>query len=204
VLTKGKLPTSAWIEVVTTAHSLGIRSSSTMMYGHVDTPAHWVAHLKLLARIQEDTGGFTEFVPLPFVHHSAPIYLAGVARAGPTQRDNLAVHAMARLLLHGRIDNIQTSWVKLGVDGTRAMLAAGVNDLGGTLMEETISRMAGSEHGSVKTPAQIEEIAIGIGRPIRQRNTRYGAVDPERVRRSHEAFAAPPRLLPLTPVRPSA
>jgi FO synthase len=199
VLTKGKLPTSAWIEVVTTAHSLGIRSSSTMMYGHVDTPAHWVAHLKLLARLQAETGGFTEFVALPFVHHSAPIYLAGVARPGPTQRDNLAVHAMARLLLHGRIPNIQTSWVKLGVDGTRAMLRAGVNDLGGTLMEETISRMAGSEHGSAKTPAQIEAIATGIGRPIRQRTTRYGEVDPEQVRRSHEAFTAgAPRLLPLT------
>jgi FO synthase len=200
VLTKGKLPTSAWIEVVTTAHSLGIRSSSTMMYGHVDTPAHWVAHLKLLARLQEQTGGFTEFVPLPFVHHSAPIYLAGVARPGPTQRDNLAVHAMARLLLHGRIDNIQTSWVKLGTEGTRVMLGAGVNDLGGTLMEETISRMAGSEHGSVKTPAEIEEIATGIGRPVRQRTTQYGPVDAERVRRSHEAFAALPRTLPISSV----
>ena len=198
VLTKGKLPTSAWIEVVTTAHSLGIRSSSTMMYGHVDTPAHWVAHLKLLAKLQGETGGFTEFVPLPFVHHSAPIYLAGVARPGPTQRDNLAVHAMARLLLHGRIDNIQTSWVKLGTDGTRAMLRAGVNDLGGTLMEETISRMAGSEYGSVKTPAEIEEIATGIGRPVRQRTTKYGPVDAERVALSHAAFTAPPKLLPLT------
>ena len=201
VLTKGKLPTAAWIEVVTTAHSVGIRSSSTMMYGHVDTPAHWVAHLKLLARLQDQTGGFTEFVPLPFVHHSAPIYLAGVARNGPTMRDNVAVHAMARLLLHGRIDNIQTSWVKLGVEGTRAMLRAGVNDLGGTLMEETISRMAGSEFGSVKTPAELEEIATGAGRPVRQRTTSYGVADPERVRRSHEAFGGGgPRLLPLTPV----
>ena len=122
-----------------------------MMYGHVDNPRHWVQHLRVLCRIQDETGGFTEFVPLPFVHHSAPIYLAGVARPGPTLRDNLAVHAMARILLHGRIDNIQTSWVKLGIDGTRAMLDAGANDLGGTLMEETISRMAGSEHGSAKT-----------------------------------------------------
>ena len=183
---------------MTTAHSLGIRSSSTMMYGHVDAPHHWVAHLKLLAKLQDETGGFTEFVPLPFVHQSSPIYLAGVARPGPTQRDNLAVHAMARLLLHGRIDNIQTSWVKLGTEGTRAMLRAGVNDLGGTLMEETISRMAGSEHGSVKTPAEIEEIATGIGRPVRQRTTKYGLVDPERVELSHKAFTAPPKLLPLT------
>ncbi len=169
-----------------------------MMYGHVDAPHHWVAHLKLLAKLQDQTGGFTEFVPLPFVHHSAPIYLAGVARTGPTQRDNLAVHAMARLLLHGRIHNIQTSWVKLGTEGTRTMLRAGVNDLGGTLMEETISRMAGSEHGSVKTPAEIEEIATGIGRPVRQRTTKYGPVDPDRTALSHKAFTSAPKLLPLT------
>jgi FO synthase len=148
VLTKGKLPTSAWIEVVETAHRLGIPSSSTMMYGHVDHPRHWVAHLRTLAAVQDRTGGFTEFVPLPFVHTSSPIYLAGLARPGPTLRDNRAVHAVARLLLHGRIDHVQTSWVKLGVDGTRAMLAGGADDLGGTLMEETISRMAGSAHGS--------------------------------------------------------
>jgi FO synthase len=176
VLTKGKLPTAAWVEVVTTAHRLGIRSSSTMMYGHVDHPRHWVAHLRLLAQVQDETGGFTEFVPLPFVHHSAPIYLAGVARPGPTLRDNLAVHAMARLLLHGRVDNVQTSWVKLGVDGTRAMLRAGANDLGGTLMEETISRMAGSEHGSAKTVAELEGIGAGVGRPVRPRTTTYGEV----------------------------
>ncbi len=191
VLTKGKLPTAQWIEVVTTAHSVGLRSSSTMMYGHVDTPAHWVAHLKLLARLQGESGGFTEFVPLPFVHHSAPLYLAGVARPGPTPRDNLAVHAMARLLLHGRIDNIQTSWVKLGVEGTRATLRAGVNDLGGTLMEETISRMAGSEHGSAKTPTELEDIATGIGRPVRQRSTTYGTVDAERTRRSRAIAIEP-------------
>ncbi len=181
ILTKGKLPTAEWIEVVTTAHRLGIRSSSTMMYGHVDNPRHWVAHLRVLTRVQDTAleggfAGFTEFVPLPFVHTSAPIYLAGVARPGPTLRDNLAVHAMARIMLHGRIDNIQTSWVKLGVDGTRAMLRAGANDLGGTLMEETISRMAGSEHGSAKTVAELRDVGAGIGRPVRQRTTTYGAV----------------------------
>ncbi|MBO0611301.1 bifunctional FO biosynthesis protein CofGH [Myceligenerans salitolerans] len=176
ILTKGKLPTSTWIEVVSTAHRVGLRSSSTMMYGHVDHPRHWVKHLRVIARVQDETGGFTEFVPLPFVHNSSPIYLAGVARPGPTARDNLAVHAMARIMLHGRIDNIQTSWVKLGVDGTRRVLRAGVNDLGGTLMEETISRMAGSEHGSAKTVAELEEIAAGIGRPVRQRTTTYGRV----------------------------
>lgn len=173
ILTKGKLPTRTWVEVVSTAHRVGIPTTSTMMYGHVDNPRHWVSHLRVLSRIQDETGGFTEFVPLPFVHTSAPIYLAGVARPGPTLRDNLAVHAMARILLHGRIRNIQTSWVKLGTDGTRAMLDAGANDLGGTLMEETISRMAGSEHGSARTVAELVEIGAGIGRPVVERTTTY-------------------------------
>ena len=178
VLTKGKLPARTWIDVVSTAHRVGLPTTSTMMFGHVDNPRHWVGHLRVLSQMQDaalEHGGarFTEFVPLPFVHTSAPIYLAGVARPGPTLRDNLAVHAMARILLHGRIDNIQTSWVKLGVEGTRAMLRAGANDLGGTLMEETISRMAGSEHGSAKTVAELVEIGDGIGRPVRERNTLY-------------------------------
>ncbi|MFD6102865.1 7,8-didemethyl-8-hydroxy-5-deazariboflavin synthase, partial [Nocardia salmonicida] len=177
VLTKGKLPTSAWIEVVTTAHKLGIPSSSTMMYGHVDNPKHWVGHLRVLRGIQDETGGFTEFVPLPFVHQSAPLYLAGAARPGPTNRDNRAVHALARIMLHGRIHNIQTSWVKLGTLGTQAMLTGGANDLGGTLMEETISRMAGSQHGSAKTVAELTEIAAGIDRPVRERTTTYGQVE---------------------------
>jgi len=179
VLTKGKLPTRTWIEVVSTAHRVGLRSSSTMMYGHVDNPRHWVQHLKVLAGIQDTAAeagvdGFTEFVPLPFVHTSAPIYLAGVARPGPSTRDNLAVHALGRILLHGRVPHVQTSWVKLGVDGTRAMLRSGADDLGGTLMEETISRMAGSEHGSAKTVAELADIGAGIGRPVRERTTTYG------------------------------
>ncbi|MQA26084.1 MAG: 7,8-didemethyl-8-hydroxy-5-deazariboflavin synthase [Micromonosporaceae bacterium] len=173
VLTKGKLPTATWVEVVETAHRLGIRSSSTMMYGHVDHPGHWLGHLRVLAAIQDRTGGFTEFVPLPFVHANAPIYLAGIARPGPTMRDNRAVHAMARLLLHGRIDNIQCSWVKLGDEGTAAMLRGGANDLGGTLMEETISRMAGSGHGSARSADQLIAIAEAAGRPARQRTTTY-------------------------------
>jgi FO synthase len=173
VLTKGKLPTSMWIEIVTTAHEVGLRSSSTMMYGHVDTPRHWVAHLNVLRDIQDGTGGFTEFVPLPFVHQNSPLYLAGAARPGPTHRDNRAVHALARIMLHGRISHIQTSWVKLGVERTQVMLNGGANDLGGTLMEETISRMAGSEHGSSKTAAELSAIAEGIGRPARQRTTTY-------------------------------
>ena len=188
ILTKGKLPAATWIEVVSTAHRLGIRSSSTMMYGHVDAPRHWVAHLRTLARIQDDTGGFTEFVPLPFVHTNAPLYLAGAARPGPTPQENAAVHAVARLLLHGRIDHIQTSWVKLGVDGTRTMLTGGADDLGGTLMEETISRMAGSQHGSAKTVAELTDIVEPLPqRSIRQRSTTY---DPLPFR---------PRLIPLTP-----
>ncbi|WP_425553008.1 bifunctional FO biosynthesis protein CofGH [Gordonia caeni] len=177
VLTKGKLPTASWIEVITTAHEVGLRSSSTMMYGHVDSPRHWVGHLNVLRGIQDRTGGFTEFVPLPFVHQSSPLYLAGASRPGPTRRDNRAVHALARIMLHGRIDHIQTSWVKLGVEGTRAMLRGGADDLGGTLMEETISRMAGSQHGSEKTVAELHEIVEGIGRTPRQRTTEYGRVE---------------------------
>jgi len=180
VLTKGKLPTAQWVEVVTTAHRLGIPTTSTMMYGHVDTPAHWAAHLLLLRDLQDRSGGFTEFVPLPFVHTSAPLYLAGVARPGPTARDNRAVHAVARLLLHGRIDHIQCSWVKLGPEQCGRVLRGGVDDLGGTLMEETISRMAGSSYGSRRSVEELEAMVVAAGRTPRQRTTTYGAVDAER------------------------
>ncbi|WP_327648878.1 bifunctional FO biosynthesis protein CofGH [Micromonospora zamorensis] len=178
VLTKGKLPAAAWVDVVSTAHELGIRSSSTMMYGHVDHPGQWLAHFRVLAGVQDRTGGFTEFVALPFVHTNAPIYLAGIARPGPTWRENRVVHAMSRLLLHGRIDNIQCSWVKLGDEGTVAMLQGGCNDLGGTLMEETISRMAGSGNGSARTEEQLRAIATAAGRPARKRSTAYGHARP--------------------------
>jgi len=173
VLTKGKLPTSAWIEVVTTAHDLGIPTTSTMMYGHVDEPHHWVAHLKLLRSLQEQTGGFTEFVPLPFVHQLAPVYLAGVARPGPSWEDNRRVHAIARLLLSGAIDNIQVSWVKMGLDRAVDILQGGANDLGGTLMEETISRMAGSQHGIRQSAEDLAATAHRAGRPAAQRDTLY-------------------------------
>ncbi|MEV0678371.1 bifunctional FO biosynthesis protein CofGH [Actinosynnema sp. NPDC050436] len=176
VLTKGKLPAATWLEVVATAHEVGLRSSSTMMYGHVDHPGHWLGHFRTLARLQDRTGGLTEFVGLPFVHRNAPIYLAGVARPGPTRRDNRAVHAFARLALHGRVDNVQCSWVKLGDEGTAEVLRGGANDLGGTLMEETISRMAGSEHGSARTARQLHDTAALAGRPARQRTTTYGRV----------------------------
>ncbi len=176
ILTKGKLPTQAWIDVVTTAHQVGLPSSSTMMYGHVDAPIHWVRHLRLLRELATQTGGFTEFVGLPFVHHNAPLYLAGVARPGSTRREDIAVTAMSRLMLTGAIDNIQVSWVKLGPQGCADLLAAGANDLGGTLMEETISRMAGSEFGSSVDVAELVEIAAIAGRPARQRTTTYGDV----------------------------
>jgi FO synthase len=181
VLTKGKLPAAAWIEVITTAHELGIPTSATMMYGHVDTPAHWVGHLRVIRSIQERTGGFTEFVLLPFVHASSPIYLAGLARPGPTRRENRAVHAVSRLLLHGAVSSIQCSWVKLGDQGCRDVLAGGVNDLGGTLMEETISRMAGSVNGSYKTISQLTEMVAPTGRPVRQRTTTYKNPTAERL-----------------------
>ncbi|WP_082598016.1 MULTISPECIES: bifunctional FO biosynthesis protein CofGH [unclassified Kitasatospora] len=197
VLTKGKLPAATWVEVVSTAHELGIRSSSTMMYGHVDNPTHWLGHLRLLAEIQQRTGGFTEFVTLPFIHTNAPVYLAGIARPGPTMRDNRAVMAMARLLLHPHIPNIQTSWVKLGADGAAEMLRSGANDLGGTLMEETISRMAGSAYGSYKSVRDLEAIAEAAGRPHRQRTTTYGEVTPERRAAALASDGHLPQLLPV-------
>jgi FO synthase len=203
VLTRGKLPAAAWVEVVTTAHQLGIPTTATMMYGHVDAPRHWVGHLRLIRQIQERTGGFTEFVLLPFVHASSPVYLAGLARPGPTRRENRAVHALARLLLHGAVANIQCSWVKLGDAGCREVLAGGVNDLGGTLMEETISRMAGSLHGSYKTISQLAAIVGPLGRPLRQRTTSYADPPPERLAAAAAsdgvcaAVRNPPAQLPL-------
>ncbi|HZG06964.1 MAG TPA: bifunctional FO biosynthesis protein CofGH [Streptomyces sp.] len=197
ILTKGKLPAATWVEVITTAHELGIRSSSTMMYGHVDQPRHWLGHLRLLAEIQQRTGGFTEFVTLPFVHTNAPVYLAGIARPGPTVRDNRAVTAMARLLLHPHITNIQTSWVKLGAEGAAEMLRSGANDLGGTLMEETISRMAGSSYGSYRSVRDLVAIAEAAGRPARPRTTTYGEVPEERVRTALASDGHLPELLPV-------
>jgi FO synthase len=178
VLTKGKLPADTWEEIVATAHRVGLRSSSTIMYGHVDAPPHWVAHIRRLARIQDETGGFTEFVPLPFVHQNAPIYLAGKARASSTFEDDRRMHAAARILLDGRIDNVQVSWVKLGMDASAAILRGGANDFGGTLMEETISRMAGAEHGIRKEPHEFVEAIRAIGRVPMQRTTTYERVVP--------------------------
>jgi FO synthase len=172
-LTKGKLPADTWEEIVRTAHGLGIRSSSTIMFGHVDAPPHWVGHLRRLARIQADTGGFTEFVPLPFVHQHAPIYLAGKARPGATSAEQLRMHAVARILLDGLIENIQVSWVKMGVEACQSVLRSGANDFGGTLMEETISRMAGAEWGIEMTPDQFDDAIRAIGRTPVVRTTTY-------------------------------
>ena len=182
VLTKGKLPADTWEEIVRTAHELGIRSSSTIMYGHVDAPPHWVFHIRRLARIQRDTGGFTEFVPLPFVHQNSPIYLAGKARPGPSFDENRRMHALARILLHGVIHNVQVSWVKMGVAACQVILGGGANDFGGTLMEETISRMAGAEWGIRKEPSELREAIVAIGRTPVERTTTYEPLQRNAVR----------------------
>jgi FO synthase len=177
VLTKGKLPADTWEEIVKTAHALGIRSSSTIMFGHVDAPPHWVAHIRRLARIQRETGGFTEFVPLPFVWQNSPIYLAGKARSGPSLAEDRQMHAVARILLHSRIANVQVSWVKMGMEYCKVILQGGANDFGGTLMEETISRMAGAEWGIRKEPDEFVRAIREIGRVPAERTTTYGRVD---------------------------
>jgi FO synthase len=187
VLTKGKLPAEAWIDVVMTAHAVGLRSSSTMMFGHVDRPQHWAAHLHLLRRLQERNvaaghPGFTEFVPLPFVHRQAPIYLAGLARPGPAFDDVVRVHAVARLVLQGMIDNVQLSWVKVGLEAAVGLLRAGANDLGGTLMDETISRMAGADHGVRQDPESLRAVARAAGRIPAERTTDYGRIEPAGIR----------------------
>jgi FO synthase len=191
LLTKGKLPADTWEEIVRTAHGLGIPSSSTIMYGHVDAPPHWVFHIRRLARIQRDTGGFTEFVPLSFVHQNAPIYLAGKARPGATFEENRRMHAVARILLDGVIPNVQVSWVKMGVEACQAILNGGANDFGGTLMEETISRMAGAEWGIRMEPSQFDDAIRAIGRTPAQRTTTYGRIELSTLEtpRSHAANA---------------
>jgi len=164
---------------------VGLRSSSTIMYGHVDRPPHWVFHIRRIARIQAETGGFTEFVPLAFVHQNSPIYLAGKARPGPTFEDNRRMHAVARILLDGRIPNVQVSWVKMGVEACQVLLQGGANDFGGTLMEETISRMAGAQWGIRLEPEEIESAIREIGRVPRERTTVYNDV-----KRAHSLVSA--------------
>ncbi len=164
------------------------------------SPRHWLGHFRTLSRLQQETGGLTEFVTLPFIHTNAPVYLAGIARPGPTDRDNRAVTAMARLLLHPHITNIQTSWVKLGTEGAAEMLRSGANDLGGTLMEETISRMAGSSYGSYRSIQDLKAIADLAGRPSRPPyDALYGEVPAERVAAATASDGHLPELLPVLP-----
>ncbi len=187
VLCPDKITTAQWLEVMRTAHASGLRSTATIMFGHVDHPRHWARHLLRIRELQAGTGGFTEFVPLPFVHMEAPIYLKGGARRGPTWREALLMHAVARLALHPLVTNIQTSWVKMGPRGAQACLNAGANDLGGTLMNESITRAAGAAFGQELPPMAMEALIRELGRVPRQRTTVYGEVPPERVEASFRA-----------------
>ncbi len=188
VICADKINTQQWLEVIETAHEVGLRTTATIMFGHVDQPKHWARHLLRLRDVQVRTGGFTEFVPLPFVAQESPMFLKGNARMGPTFRETLLMHAVARLALHNAIDNIQTSWVKMGEAGISACLNSGANDLGGTLMNETITRSAGATHGQEKTPQAMEQLIYRMDRRPKQRSTTYGEVPAQRVQAS---FAAP-------------
>jgi FO synthase len=199
VICADKVNTAEWLDVVRTAHSLGLRTTSTIMYGHVEHPMSWARHLLAVRDLQAETGGFTEFVPLPFVHMEAPMYLRGAARRGPTFREAVLMHAVARLALNPLIANIQTSWVKMGPEGAAACLNAGANDLGGTLMNESISRAAGAEHGQEFPPEAMEDLIRSLGRTPEQRTTLYGPVSAERRAASLNAAALAPVV--LTPSR---
>ncbi|TML91599.1 MAG: 7,8-didemethyl-8-hydroxy-5-deazariboflavin synthase subunit CofH [Actinobacteria bacterium] len=172
-----KIDTEEWLDAHRTAHGVGLRSNITIMFGSIERPVHWARHLVRTRALQKETGGFTEFVPLPFVHMAAPIYLQRKARRGPTFRETLLMHAVARIAYHGWVPNIQVSWVKVGPDGARQVLAAGANDLGGTLMDENISRAAGASHGQRMDERSFGEIVEPLGRPLEQRTTLYGRVE---------------------------
>jgi FO synthase len=174
VICPDKVTTEEWLEVHRVAHSVGLRSNITIMFGHVESPRHWARHLLRTRALQAETGGFTEFVPLPFVHMAAPMYRKRQSRPGPTFRETVLIHAVGRIAYHGLIDNIQVSWVKMGGDGVRQALAAGVNDLGGTLMDENISRAAGAAHGQLMEEAEFRAIVEPLGRRLEQRTTLYG------------------------------
>ncbi|WP_342643837.1 5-amino-6-(D-ribitylamino)uracil--L-tyrosine 4-hydroxyphenyl transferase CofH [Rhodoligotrophos ferricapiens] len=189
IICPDKLTTDQWLEVVETAHAVGLSTTATIMFGHVDEPRHWARHLIRIRNLQKRTGGFTEFVPLPFVPMETPIYLKGLARSGPTLREALLMHAVARLALHPHVENIQTSWVKMGEEGAKLCLQAGANDLGGTLMNETISKAAGAAHGQEMAPDRMERLITSLGRIPLQRSTLYGPVSSER---RDASFAAAP------------
>jgi 7,8-didemethyl-8-hydroxy-5-deazariboflavin synthase CofH subunit len=176
VLSRNKLSTKQWQEVIRTAHACGIRSTSTLMYGHVETPAHWVAQLLLLRSMQKETGGFTEFVPLGFVHQNTLLFHQGLSRSGPTLAEHLKIHALARILLAGSINNIQVSWVKLNRQLSQLCLQAGANDYGGTLMEENISREAGATAGQYTSPEKFQSLILEVGRIPAERNTTYSRI----------------------------
>jgi 7,8-didemethyl-8-hydroxy-5-deazariboflavin synthase CofH subunit len=176
ILSRNKLSTAQWIEVIRTAHRCGIRTTSTMMYGHAETPEHWVRQMMLLREIQDETGGFTEFVPLGFVHQNTLLFHQGLARSGPTLAEHLKVHALARLLLAGSINNIQVSWVKLNRKLSQLCLHAGANDYGGTLMEENISREAGATAGQYTSPEDFQSLILECGRLPAERNTTYTSI----------------------------
>jgi FO synthase len=171
-----KINTAQWLEVMEAAHGQGFNTTATIMYGHMEHYKHVARHLLRIRDLQKKTGGFTEFVILPFIHMESPIYLKGRARKGPTFREAILIHAISRLVLHPLFKNIQASWTKLGHEGVRACLQAGVNDLGGTLMNETITRAAGAAHGQETSPEEMEEIILSIGRTPRQRSTTYGEI----------------------------
>jgi FO synthase len=199
IICPDKINTAQWLDVARAAHALGLRTTSTIMYGHVETPLAWTRHLLALRDLQQETGGFTEFVPLPFVHMEAPMYRHGRARRGPTFREAVLMHSVARLALHPLIINIQTSWVKMGPAGAAICLNAGANDLGGTLMNESISRAAGTQHGQEFPPAGMEALIRSIGRVPQQRTTLYGTVSENRREASFNASELAPIV--LTPPR---
>jgi FO synthase len=202
IICPDKLSTQQWLDVVATAHKVGLRTTATIMFGHIERPIHWARHLLHVRDLQERTGGFTEFVPLPFVHMEAPIYLRGAARRGPTWREVKLMHAIARLVLHPLIANIQASWVKLGADGVAQLLSSGVNDLGGTLMNESISRAAGTEHGQELRPEVMESVIEAAGRAPWQRTTLYAPVTDERRTTSFDARPLTESI--MTPFAPKA
>ena len=199
IICADKINTAQWLEVMRTAHEVGFKSTATIMYGHVEQPKHWARHLMRVRDLQIETGGFTEFVPLPFVHKEAPMYLKGKARRGPTFREAILMHAVSRLVLHPYIKNIQTSWVKMGHTGSVAALKAGCNDLGGTLMNESISRAAGTQHGQETAPQQMTAMIRSADRVPRQRTTLYGV--PDEAMRTRGLNAIPLTEIRNTPAR---
>ena len=193
IICPDKINTSEWLEVMKTAHELGMRTTATIMFGHVDKPIHWAKHLLNILNLQKETGGFTEFVPLPFVPMEAPMYIRGQSRYGPTLRESILMHSVSRLVFNSYIPNIQTSWVKMGRKGIEECLNAGANDLGGTLMNESITKAAGAEHGQEFPVQEIKNFIQNLKRIPKQRSTLYGEVGEETKKRSIDP-------IPLTPI----